>query len=93
MNFFARVMRVFGSGGGLATKWVPVAIVGLAGVLALLFVHIFVVLLLATAAFFLVKGLAEWALGPGTRIRLNIPWSKIKWPRAMDKRHSDMTGK
>ena len=64
-------------GDGLGGKLVPVAVIGLAGVLALLFIHIFVALLLTVAAYLLGKGLLERAMGPGTKIRLNLPVSAI----------------
>ena len=78
MGSIARIFRSLTHvNGGMASRWVPLAAVGLAGALALLFIHIFVVMVLAATVFVLGKRLVEWALGPGTRIRLNIPWGAL----------------
>ena len=68
--------------------WMPIMAIGLAGVLALLFIHIFMVILLATTALVLGKSLAERVLGPGTRIRFSVPWKRIipiEWLTKMQK--------
>ena len=75
------------------SRWVPVAFIGLSGVLALLFVHIFMVILLAATALMLGKGLVEWFLGPGTRIRVSLPWSMPSWSSLVMKIHRRIRGR
>ena len=77
LGFFRQRLQ---GGGGMPARWVPVAAIGLMCVLALLFVHIFVVIVLSVTAVLIGKSLVEWVLGPGTRIRLVRPWGRIPLP-------------
>jgi hypothetical protein len=77
LRFLQDLLRATKEGGA---NWLPLALIGLTGLLALLFIHLFVVILLTSAAFFIGKGVIERVIGPGTRIRLNIPWSRLGWP-------------
>ena len=69
---------------GTGPNWFPLALVALVVVAGLLFIHLFMVLILAALVLTLGIWVAEKVLGPGTRISLRLPMGlKVRLKRLL----------